>query len=91
MQPNISATIRKNKLINPYTAIVVMAVFTNLKEPTLEALRKDNFVLAEIVKAGVIIEEAKLPITVDQLVMLIALSFPTLVTIAKITASDMAR
>lgn len=59
-----------------------MAVPTNLKKPTLEALRKDNFVLAKVVKAGVIIEEAKLPI---------ALSFPTLGTIAKITASDMAR
>ena len=91
MQLNFRTTIRKNELINPLTAIIVMTVLTNLKESMLEAIRKVNLGVAEVVKAAVIIEEAKLPITIDQLVMPIAITSPTLVTKVKITASDKAK
>ncbi len=68
-----------------------MAVLINLKEPTLGAIRKVNLGVAEVVEAVVIIEETKLPITVDQLVVPIASTPPISVTTARITASDVAR
>ncbi len=91
MESNLRTIIRKNKQINLQIAIIVMAVLTTLKNLTLKAIRKVNLIVAGVVKASLIIDGTKLPITVDQLVVPIAPNLSTSLTTARINASCVAK
>ena len=67
-----------------------MAIRINFKKSKLKVICNVNLKVVKIMKFVVIINEAKLPIIIDPLVILIASSPPISVTTAKITASKVA-